>query len=200
MSKIKDWVMNSLGLNDPLDNPEEEQPTVSVQERMAEEETAKPKRFSFSRPEKSEKTERREDKKEIASTRATGGYSWSGVGGSYSSDSRRTASGRVVNMHSASTGTYSSVNMVIKQPTDYNGAKEIARYLKDGQPVVVNLEKLEKATAQKVTDFLSGAICALDGKIQKVANGILVVTPNNIGITGHIHEDFTASAFAELDI
>ncbi len=197
MSKIKDWVMNSLGLNDPLDNVNEEQ----ALEQAPEQEPEKSRRFGFARAQKPEKASVREERKDTSSTRSSsGGYSWSNTSGASQSDIRRTPTSRVVNMHSASAGTYTSVNMVIKQPTDYNGAKEIARYLKDGQPVVVNLEKLEKPTAQKVTDFLSGAICALDGKIQKVASGIIVVAPNNIGITGYINEEFTASAFAELDI
>ncbi len=190
MSKIMDWVMDSLGLADAYENENGEVMPAEKKEK----EPREKKKSRFLDSQKPDRAALKEaDRKDYASSYG----SWSKPTASNSSDSRRS---RVVNMQGASMNTYSGVNMVIKQPTDYNGAKEIARYLKDGQPVVVNLEKLDKATAQKVTDFLSGAICALDGRIQKVSNGIIVVTPNNIGITGYINEDFTASAFAELDI
>ena len=190
MSKIMDWVMDSLGLADTYENENGE---VMPAEKT-EKEPKEKKRSRFSGREKPERAALKEaEKKEYASSYG----SWSKPAASAAADNRRS---RVVNMQGTAMNTYTSLSMVIKQPTDYNGAKEIARYLKDGQPVVVNLEKLDKATAQKVTDFLSGAICALDGRIQKVSNGIIVVTPNNIGITGYINEDFTASAFAELDI
>ena len=102
-------------------------------------------------------------------------------------------------MSGSSLGGISTLNMVIQQPTEYNGAKEIARYLKDRQPVVVNLEKLDKVTAQKVVDFLSGAVYALDGRIQKVSNGIIVAVPSTMGITGYVSDEIPSSIFAELD-
>ena len=97
-------------------------------------------------------------------------------------------------------GGYSSLNMVIQQPSSFSDAPGIARYLKDRQPVVVNLESLDKITAQKVVDFLGGAVYALDGRLTKVSNGIVVAVPNNMGITGSVNDDFPSSLFAELDI
>lgn len=181
MSKIIDWAMDALGLSDGI---EEE----GMEDVIVEKEKTEKKRFS--RFSKSEKADIKEvDKKEETS----GGYSWSKP--SYSSESRRS---KVVNM-SGTSSALSTSNMVIQQPTQYNDAKEIARHLKDKQPVIVNLEKLDKVTAQKVVDFLSGAVFALDGRIQKVSNGIIVAVPSNMGITGYISDEIPSSIFAELD-
>ena len=184
------WFMDSLGLSESFENENGEVMPVEKSEKEPKER----KKTKYSGKDKTERTSLKEaEKKDYTPSYG----SWSKSVAPAATDNRRS---RVVNMQGTSMNTYSGVNMVIKQPTEYNGAREIARYLKDGQPVVVNLEKLDKVTAQKVTDFLGGAICALDGKMQKVSNGIIVVTPNNIGITGYVNEDFTASAFAELDI
>lgn len=181
MSKIIDWAMDALGLSDGIDDE-------GMEDVGVEKEKTEKKRFSrFSRSEKSDIKE--VDKKEETS----GGYSWSKP--SYSSESRKS---KVVNM-SGSSSSLSTSNMVIQQPTEYNNAKEIARYLKDRQPVIVNLEKLDKVTAQKFVDFLSGAVFALDGRIQKVSNGIIVAVPSNMGITGYISDEIPSSIFAELD-
>ena len=90
---------------------------------------------------------------------------------------------------SGSSSSLSTSNMVIQQPTEYNNAKEIARYLKDRQPVIVNLEKLDKVTAQKFVDFLSGAVYSLDGNIQKISTGIFLIAPYNVGIMGDFKDE-----------
>ena len=73
---------------------------------------------------------------------------------------------------SAGSAGYGGLNMVIQQPSSFSDAPIIAKYLKDRQPVVVNLENVDKLTAQKIVDFLGGAVYALDGRLSKVANGI----------------------------
>ena len=181
MSKIIDWAMDALGLSDNIDDEGMEDIAV---------EKEKPEKKRFYKFSKSEKSDIKEvDKKE----EKTSDYSWTKP--SYSSESRKS---KVVNMSGAAS-TLSSSNMVIQQPTEYGNAREIARYLKDRQPVIVNLEKLDKVTAQKVVDFLSGAVYALDGRIQKVSNGIIVAVPSNMGITGYISDEIPSSIFSELD-
>ena len=80
--------------------------------------------------------------------------------------------GKVVNIH-----TTTQLKVVVLQPTTYNDATEITDHLREKKPVVVNLEKLDKENARKIVDFLSGAVYALTGKMQKVANGIILLVP-----------------------
>ncbi len=94
--------------------------------------------------------------------------------------------GKVVNIH-----TTTQLKVVVLQPTTYNDATEITDHLRDKKPVVVNLEKLDKDSARKMVDFLSGAVYALTGKMQKVANGIILLVPSTMGITGDFSDDFS---------
>lgn len=91
---------------------------------------------------------------------------------------------KVVNIHATT-----QLKVVVLQPTTYSDATEIAGHLKSKKPVVVNLEKLDKDTARKIVDFLSGAVFALDGSMQKVSNGILLVVPYTMGIMGDFSDE-----------
>ena len=91
---------------------------------------------------------------------------------------------KVVNIHATT-----QLKVVVLQPTTYSDATEIAGHLKSKKPVVVNLEKLDKETARKIVDFLSGAVFALDGSMQKVSNGILLLVPYTMGIMGDFSDE-----------
>lgn len=192
MSKFLDWAMELLGLSDEYDVEEGE-----VAEPTAEEEQPRERFRPRAKLPKAEKAERPEPEKK---QREASSFSFAQKSNTYQSDSQRRS--KVVNMSTGSSvqpGGYAGLNMVIQQPSSYSDALKIAKNLKDRQPVVVNLENVDKITAQKIVDFLGGAVYALDGKLTKVANGIVVAVPNNMGITGIIKDDFTADMFAEID-
>lgn len=88
-------------------------------------------------------------------------------------------SSRVVKLHETAS---QQMKVVVMQPESFEEARDITNHLKARKPVVVNLECIDKNVARRVVDFLSGAVYALDGDIQKVSNGIFLIAPNNIGI------------------
>ena len=100
---------------------------------------------------------------------------------------------KVVNIHATT-----QLKVVVLQPTTYNDATEIAGHLKEKKPVVVNLEKLDKDTARKIVDFLSGAVYALDGSMQKVSNGILLLVPYTMGIMGDFSDEIKTHALFDF--
>jgi cell division inhibitor SepF len=79
-----------------------------------------------------------------------------------------------------------AVKMVITQPTTFEQSEEICGYLKERKSVIVNLEYVNKDVARRIIDFISGAVHALDGHIQKVSNAILLVAPINYDIANDI--------------
>lgn len=85
--------------------------------------------------------------------------------------------GKVVNMPQVQ-----SVKMVITQPTSFEQSEEICNYLKEKKSIIVNLEYVNKDVARRIIDFLSGAVHALDGYIQKVSNSIFLIAPANYDI------------------
>ena len=75
-----------------------------------------------------------------------------------------------------------SVKMVITQPTSFDQSEEICNYLKEKKSIIVNLEYVNKDVARRIIDFLSGAVHALNGHIQKVSNSIFLIAPVNYDI------------------
>ena len=78
--------------------------------------------------------------------------------------------------------------VIIREPKDYSDAQNIADCLKEGLPVFVNLQRLDKGQGRRVIDFLSGTIYALDGDIKRVGNDLFLCTPNSIETDGSVTE------------
>lgn len=88
----------------------------------------------------------------------------------------------VVNIHSAT----SPMKVVLVEPTSYDEVQSICDDLKSKKPIIINFEDMDKEVARRMVDFISGAVYALDGTIQKVSNGIVLVAPSNVDILGNI--------------
>ena len=101
-------------------------------------------------------------------------------------------SSRVVKLHNSA----AQMRVVVIQPESFDEARDITNHLKSRKPIVVNLESVDKAVARRIIDFLSGAVYALDGDIQKVSNGIFIIAPNNVDIMSDEINNETKSAFS----
>ena len=74
------------------------------------------------------------------------------------------------------------IKMKIAKPTTFEQSEDICNLLKEKNAIVVNLEYVNKDVARRIVDFISGAVHALDGHIEKVSNSIFVVAPYNYDI------------------
>ena len=54
--------------------------------------------------------------------------------------------------------------------------------MKSRRPVIVNMEEIEKSLARRITDFVGGAVFALDGTVQKVSGSIMLFAPANVEV------------------
>ena len=85
------------------------------------------------------------------------------------------------------------MNMIIFRPTEYDQAQTIIDYLKLRKPIIVNLDEIEVSVAQRILDFITGAVYALSGDIKKAARNIFVVVPSNVEIS-NANEEQAADA------
>ena len=88
----------------------------------------------------------------------------------------------VVNIHSAA----SPMKVVLVEPSSYDEVQSICDDLRCKKPVIINFEEMDKEVAKRMVDFISGAVYALDGTIQKVSNGIVLIAPSNVDVLGSI--------------
>jgi cell division inhibitor SepF len=69
------------------------------------------------------------------------------------------------------------------RPRRFDQAQEVADRFKEGQPVIVNLQDVERDLERRLIDFCSGICYGLDGKMEKVANGVYLLTPANASVS-----------------
>jgi len=101
------------------------------------------------------------------------------------------SSGRIVNMQQA--GTQDPMRMMLLQPQSFEDTQMVIDNLREGKSVIVNLENMNQDAAQRVLDFISGAIYALDGDMRKVSKGIFLCAPHGIDISGNVASSFASS-------
>jgi cell division inhibitor SepF len=70
----------------------------------------------------------------------------------------------------------------VRKPKSQEDALFPADCLKARRPIVVNLQQLDATTTQRVFDFLKGVVYGVDGHMEKVAEGIYVLTPRDLMI------------------
>lgn len=88
------------------------------------------------------------------------------------------------------------VKVIISQPNSFEQSEEICEHLKEKKSIIVNLEYVNKDVARRIIDFISGAVYALDGNIQKISNSIFLVAPYNYEITNEILKEDLKSKVA----
>ncbi|MEG0356436.1 MAG: cell division protein SepF [Christensenellaceae bacterium] len=82
----------------------------------------------------------------------------------------------------------SKVRVLIYKPVSYDDTQSIIDNLKEKKPIIVNLDELDTEVAQRILDFISGAVYALNGNIRKAARNIFVVAPSNVDVSTNIAE------------
>jgi len=81
-----------------------------------------------------------------------------------------------------------SSKVILVEPRSYSESTEIADHLKNRRAVVVNLQRIDSDQGRQIVDFLSGAVYAIGGDIQKIGFSIFLCTPDNVEVSGNISE------------
>jgi len=76
----------------------------------------------------------------------------------------------------AQNGEEKQNNLVISEPRSFDEVQQIAGFIKMSRPVILNTSKLDKETSRRILDFMSGCIYSLEGDIQKISEGIFLLT------------------------
>ena len=79
-------------------------------------------------------------------------------------------------------GSYNQKNFVFFTPKCYDDVKKLVDYLKQTEPAILNLDNISDDEAQRILDFVSGGVCALNGSIQRIKGNIFLVAPEGFNI------------------
>ncbi|MFC1559837.1 cell division protein SepF [Candidatus Margulisiibacteriota bacterium] len=91
--------------------------------------------------------------------------------------------------------------VMVYEPKVYEDSLQMAAQLRQGNPVVINLQQLDQTEGMRLIDFVCGTAYAIDGHMIKIGESIFLFTPSNILISdfverGSIGDDIEASSEA----
>ncbi len=81
-------------------------------------------------------------------------------------------------------GIGSAMGIKVMKPTSFEDSQDICDVLLAGKATIINLEGFNVDLAQRVMDFISGAVYAANGRLHQISNYIFIISPENIDITG----------------
>lgn len=125
--------------------------------------------------------------------------------GTYSSaKSQQTSSSKLVSFSNRSSknnynNSRGSTVYVIK-PQDFNEAQTVTEYLREGKAIVINLEGIDLAVAQRVIDFIGGSCFALDGSLQAISANIFIAAPQAVDVSGDLRNEILSENSVSPDL
>ncbi len=76
------------------------------------------------------------------------------------------------------------MEICVIKPRTVDDTREITDTLLSNRPVVLNVEGLDIAVAQRIIDFAAGSCYAINGNLQKITNYIIMISPSSVDISG----------------
>lgn len=80
--------------------------------------------------------------------------------------------------------TAKGFEVCIMKPTTFEDSQDICDMLLTGRAAVINLEGFDVELAQRIMDFISGAVYAMNGKLHQISSYIFIISPDTVDISG----------------
>lgn len=77
-------------------------------------------------------------------------------------------------------GSMAASEIKVEEPKIYEDSLNIAAYLRETKPVIVNLKHLDADTGKRLIDFVCGTAYAINGHMLKIADNIFLFTPQQM--------------------
>jgi cell division inhibitor SepF len=77
-----------------------------------------------------------------------------------------------------------NMEVCVIKPTTFEEALQIADALLEGRSVVLNLEGINSALAQRIIDFVTGVCYSLKAHFESISKFVFVITPEAVYISG----------------
>jgi cell division inhibitor SepF len=89
-----------------------------------------------------------------------------------------------------------SAKPVVVSPSTFNSAQEVADKFKANQPVIVNLQGVDRELSRRLLDFCSGICYALSGHMERVASRVYLLTPADVEVSAEDRRRLTERGLA----
>jgi cell division inhibitor SepF len=93
--------------------------------------------------------------------------------------------------------TTASTKPHVVTPEAFNDAQEVGDWFKKRQPVIVNLQGLDRDLARRLLDFASGVAYGLGGTVERVASHVYLLTPADMEVSADDRRRITEGALVD---
>lgn len=92
----------------------------------------------------------------------------------------KNTAGKVVPIRTTGKG----FEVCIMKPTSFEDSQDICDMLLTGRAAIINLEGFDVELAQRIMDFISGAVYSMNGKLHQISSYIFIISPDSVDISG----------------
>ena len=85
--------------------------------------------------------------------------------------------------------------VIVVKPTSFEDSQDVCDLLISGKAVVANLEGFDSTEAQRIMDFISGCVYAMNGNLHQISKYIFIFSPESIDISGDFLDSVSAQGF-----
>ena len=82
-------------------------------------------------------------------------------------------------------------------PTSFNDAQAVADRFMVKQPVIVNLQGVDRDLSRRLIDFASGLCYGVGGQMERVANQVYLLTPTNTEVSREDREQLSQGRYPD---
>ncbi|HBF77634.1 MAG TPA: cell division protein SepF [Clostridiaceae bacterium] len=91
--------------------------------------------------------------------------------------------------------TNGNPRVLLKKPIEFQDIMEIVDSIKSRKIVIMNLTDVESKLAQRMIDYVVGAMYALQGSFEEIARYIYILAPDNVDITNDLKQEIDKTDF-----
>ncbi len=73
-------------------------------------------------------------------------------------------------------------NVMVYEPEVEKEAQAIINCLKTGEPIILKMDETDEEVAQRVIDFVAGAVYAMDGLVKKISTAVFLAVPPSVKV------------------
>lgn len=93
-----------------------------------------------------------------------------------------------VNNIKMETNTVNKSDVKLIEPLVFADSKDILDEIKSNKVVILNLNKLDLQTGDRLLDYISGGMYALDAKLKTIGDEIYLCVPKGVSVSGEFSE------------
>ena len=169
-------IKNFLGFIKLSDDDDYEEYVSEFEEK----ENERLERLQSSEQRRQERMERTEKRSSRGEEESQDGRGWIAPRKEKGTRMERGSSGKIIPIRKTPLG----LEVCIMKPTSFDDSQDICDVLLNGRASVVNLEGFDPVEAQRIMDFVSGAVYAINGKLHQISKYIFIFSPDNVDISG----------------